>query len=350
MINLFKVFISHETIAEVTKTLYSGQLTQGPVVEEFEIALQNYLKSSVKPLTVNSCTSAISLALHLCNINENSEVITSPMTCSATNVHLLHRKAKIVWADVDPQYGIINVNDVKKKITQKTDAIITVDWAGKPCNYEELKDLHIPVIQDAAHSFGSEAGGDYICYSFQAIKHLTCGDGGALIVPECEYKRAKLLRWYGLDRETKVSFRSCQDISEAGYKYHMNDINATIGLHNLKHVDFILDKHKRNAKYFCDNLKNSRIKKPEYSDNCSWWLYTILVDDINKFKTYMTEKEIEVSQVHYRNDLYTCFQPYRSYFLPGLRDFFDYQISIPVGWWITLRELEYITKAINDYS
>ena len=123
----------------------------------------------------------------------------------------------------------------------------------------------IPIIQDAAHSIGTTYKGkqlaefsDYVMYSFQAIKHLTTGDGGLLFCPNEEfYEKAKLLRWYGIDRENNSKdFRCEADVEEWGFKFHMNDVNASIGMANLKDIDKIIDRHKDNGRYYNENLKD----------------------------------------------------------------------------------------------
>ena len=240
MIPLFKVKMSETAAGAVTKVLASGFIGQGPVVEQFEDKLWQVLESKTRPVTVNSCTAAIDLALELLGIEDGDEIITTPQTCFASYVNAIHRGARIRWADIDPLTGLIQPESVKKLITNKTKAIIAVDWAGKFCNYKELKKLAIPVIEDAAHVWDvfinnktNIERGDYICYSFQAIKFLTCGDGGILICPEETQDEARILRWYGLDRTKNESFRCTQNITKVGFKYHMNDINASIGLSNI---------------------------------------------------------------------------------------------------------------------
>src|SRR5258705_572864 len=235
MIPLFKVAMHPSAPEMVRRTLESGYIGQGLVVAEFEKALSYFFKSPI--LTTNSCTSALDLALHLCNVRPGDEVICTPLTCTATNGVVANRGATIVWADVLPN-GCIDPKSVYAHTTSKTKAIMAVDWGGVRCDYQSLREIpgNIPIIQDAAHSFHELdhiMGGDITCWSFQAIKFLTTGDGGALACPSDQLGRAKLLRWYGLDRESSENFRGDQDIKEIGYKYHMNDIAASIGLANL---------------------------------------------------------------------------------------------------------------------
>lgn len=357
MIPLFKVGMSEKVITLVSEVLNSGYVGQGKVVDEFEELLKNHLKLELPPVTVNSATSAIDLALELIGVGAGDEVITTPQTCFASNVHVIHRKAIIRWADIDPISGLIDVNSVRNLITPKTKCIIGVNWAGKFADYAELKSFGIPVIEDAAHNWDTYLNhkvprGDYIAYSFQAIKFLTTVDGGILIVPKEEDIRARMLRWYGLDRTTGQSFRCTQDITQVGFKYHMNNVNASIGIGNLDFANKSVIKSRNNSKFLFENIKNENILVPDYDDNCSYWLFTIHIKNNlkDKFTNYMMENEIEVSPVHFRNDFYSSTLVYRENELPGVDSFTDSQICIPNGFWLTNDDMLKIVKVVNSFN
>jgi len=337
----------------VREVLLSGYIGQGSKVEEFETRLHELFKSSTRPLTTSTCTHALDLAFHLCGIGPGDSVISTPATCSATNTGLVHRRANIIWADVDPITGLINPVDVRRKVTAKTKAIIAVDWGGKLCDYDTLNAIGPPVIEDAAHAFMAEPmdkRGRYVCYSFQAIKHLTTVDGGAIIVPQEEYKRAKLLRWYGFDREAGQSFRCAQKIEEIGYKYHMNDVAATIGLSNIDLALRNLKKCRTNARNFC--AISSRLKSvalPEWNPSSSWWLYTLLVDNPSRFIKFASKRGIVASQVHARSDqhpqLKGAWGP-----LPGVGAFYQHMVCVPVGWWLLSSNRVRVLNMIMSYD
>lgn len=370
MIRLFKVAMDPAAKILVGDVLDSGYIGEGPKVKEFEAALETVLHHKV--LAVNSCTSAIDLALHLCDVGPGDEVIVTPMTCSATVTMLANRRAKIVWADVYGETGLISPEDVKRKVTAFTKAIIAVDWGGSICNFLDLRiaatigSKVIPIIEDAAHVFGSHLlgsaygvqrrsslifRGQYIAYSFQAIKHLTTGDGGALHVPENQYKRAKLLRWFGLDRDASESFRCSQTIDEAGYKYHMNDIAAAIGLANLPLALANIEKNRANAAYYASELPPSIVSGPGYDSESSHWLYTIVLDgersNRDDFIAAMKERGVECSPVHSRCDKHPAFRGYGGH-LPGLDHFASRQVAIPVGWWLTEAERAHVVEAVKE--
>lgn len=176
-------------------------------------------------VTVNSATSGLSLAYRLLNVCKHDEVISTPLTCLATTCAILPFTDKIIWADTDPKTCNIDLDDVQAKITDKTKVISFVHWAGVPVNMDKIKSIQtyekevnnkeIFIVEDCAHAFGAEWDGmklganpgvnSIAVYSFQAIKHLTTGDGGVMLLPNKElYDRARLLRWYGIDRKSVV--------------------------------------------------------------------------------------------------------------------------------------------------
>jgi dTDP-4-amino-4,6-dideoxygalactose transaminase len=359
MIPLFKVKMSEEAAKNVSDVLFSGYVTQGPKVEEFEELLWGELKTETKPIVVNSCTSAINLALDLCDVDFGDEVISTAQTCFASNVGAMHKGAKIRWADIDPLTGLIDPESVEKLITDKTKAIIAVNWSGKFADYKTLKSFGIPVIEDAAHTWDAfldekPERGDYICYSLQAIKFLTSSDGGILIAPKNKENDARMLRWYGLDRTKNESFRCTQNIIKAGFKYNMNDVSAAIGISNIEEAKKSVIDHRANAKYFCDNLKDlDFIESPVFEDNHSYWIFPLLLKsgyDRDKFISYLEKNNIVASQVHFRNDLYDSTIKYKEQDLPGLDYFTNNQLNIPVGWWLTEEDRVHIVDTIKNWN
>ena len=188
-------------------------------------------------------------------------------------------------------------------------------------------------------------------FSLQAIKHITSIDGGVLSSPHKElHQRGKLIRWYGIDRDgDRKDFRCEADIEEWGYKFHMNDVCATVGIENLKHADDIISKHRENAAYYDKHLQNidkvTLLKREEGFDS-AFWIYSLKVEDRAKFYKYMDKCGIAVSQVHERNDKHTCVREFQTN-LPSLDATMDKIVSIPVGWWLTPEEREYIVECIK---
>ncbi len=357
--------MSPEAIAQSANVLGCGFIGQGPQVEAFELKLQQWV-SSPYVLSLNSGTSALQLALRLAGVEPGDEVISTPMTCMATNVPIMAMGARIVWADINPLTGNICAQSVAQKVTAKTKAIVCVDWGGYPCDLNELRavaDAHgLALIEDAAHAFGAKYQGrylgaipDFTTFSFQAIKHITTVDGGALICRDAStYRRGKLLRWYGIDRDVpRKDFRCEEDVVEYGYKFHMNDVAATIGIAQLDHAARIVGAHQRHAASYREAfapLASKGLTLLDYQKDreSAHWLFTFLVPDRADFVRYMTEQDIMTSQVHARNDGHTVFWDFRTD-LPGVDQFSAHQVCIPVGWWLTEEHVQRIIGAVDRY-
>lgn len=388
-IPLFKVFMADTAKHEVGKVLDSGYIGQGPKVDEFESILKDKFQFD-NIVTLNSGTSALHLALHLLKhkdknfeifdgmgmtehnwvgIDSTNEILATPLTCTASNWPILANNFKIKWVDIDPETLNMDLDDLERKMNENTRAIVGVHWGGYPLDLDRIKEIqknfhlkhgwHPALIEDAAHGFGSTykgkplgTHGNMTMYSLQAIKHVTSVDGGLLFLPHSKlYDRAKLLRWYGIDREEsgRTDFRCEADISEWGFKFHMNDVNATVGIENLKHADWIIQKHKDNAKFYDENLKGVsgvQLLKREEGHDSAFWIYTMLVDDRTGFYKHMKECGITVSQVHERNDKHTCVMDYQTS-LPNLEKTIGKVVSIPVGWWVSEEDRQYIVDCIK---
>ncbi|GBR73267.1 putative pyridoxal phosphate-dependent protein [Candidatus Termititenax aidoneus] len=363
---MFKVFMSKDVLKPLERVLFSGFIGQGKKVEQFEKVLK-YKLNSPYILTMNSGTSCLHIAYQMLTVKEETnEAIVSPLTCAATLTPLLANNIQPVWADVDGRTGNINVLDVERKITPRTKMIVAVHWGGNPCELSKLAQLsrkyHIPLIQDAAHALGAEYHGksiaaysDFTMFSLQAIKQVTTGDGGILVCRSAQYyKRAKLLRWYGIDREKNCrnsDLRCAIDIKEAGHKFHMNDINAMLGLENIKFLDWLLARHRDNAEYYdrrfkgkIDHVVAAKNTKPTY------WLYTIFVKNAEALRRKLLQRGIQVSKVHARNDQHTVFKKYNRCPLPGV-DWFDlHHLCIPCHYALTEQEREYVSDSVLELA
>jgi len=361
-IPLFKVHTPKNIGNKLQEVFDSGMITEGKYSDQFEKEFGEFVENDNCSL-VNSCTSALTLAYKLSGVGPGDEVISTPMTCMATNEPIDTLGAKIVWADIDPKTGNLDPESVKSKISRNTKAIVGVHWAGQPFEIDQIKEIakqnDIKVIEDAAHALGASFRGspigthsDYVCFSFQAIKHLTTVDGGAILSRSKEDDiRIKKLRWFGLDRKFKGS-KWEQDILESGFKFHMNNINASIGIEQMKHIDGIIKAHKRNHRFFQDNINNKKITKMAengYSES-SCWIYTVLTDDRERLQEYLNNNGISSDPVHVRNDNYSAFKEYKSSEpLPGADEFCSKHLNIPVGWWLSSKDREHIVDVVNGY-
>lgn len=365
---LFKIHVDKNlALTEIEKVIDSGYINEGTTVSQLRENLSNIL--GVKNLVMtNSCTSALTLALKISGVGPETEVVTTPMTCIATNTPIINLGAKIVWADITCSEGNIDFKDVEKKLTKNTKAIVYVDWGGTPAQLEEIQKLgkfyNIPVIQDAAHAFGAQWENlpisnfaDFTCYSFQAIKHLSTGDGGALVANKSIYDElARKLKWFGYDRD-EVKDKSGEwkgqrwdaDIKEGeiGYKFNMNNIAAAIGLSQLNHIDKILMAHRHNAFVYTEIFKESHYIEPlvvPQKATSSYWVFTCLISELVDRDLLLYKLNIEgigAGLVHLPNDEYTAFSKFKSE-LPQTRRFQQIQISLPCGWWLSAKDCEFI--------
>lgn len=371
-IPLFKVYMAEDVDEELLRVLHSGYIGEGPKVLEFEKELKEFFKNHYLS-TVNNGTSALHLAYHMAlypdevkgYYNDNKkEIITTAITCTATNTPIIANGAKIVWADVDPITGNIDPKDIENKMTDNTKAVAMVHWGGNPCKIDEINAIvHSygkKTVEDAAHAIGMEYKGlkvgsasDYTAISLQAIKSITSVDGGILMMKsKKDYERACLLRWYGIDRTIRegIDLRCELDVAEAGYKYHMNDVSATIGLANFKHINEIINKQRANAHFYNEVFGNNDkiIVAPENPDGkSSYWLYTIHVNNRDLIMNKLNEIGIMSSKVHARNDSHSMFSEFKAH-LPNTEKFNATHLCIPVGWWVTEQQREYIAEKVNE--
>jgi len=359
MIPLIKPYIAprEELMPEIEKVLYSGYIAEGEAAWEFENGLRKYLYNQ-NVLAVQSGTAALHLALLLLNIGVGDEVISTPMTSEPTNTTIAITGAKIVWADVDPNTGLLDPQSVKDRITERTKAIMLVHYAGMVCNMDEFNKLSeetgIPIIEDAAHALGSKYDGKLIgsnsrftCFSFQAIKHMTTVDGGAIAFnnPE-DVTPARKLRWFGLDK--KVS-RLENDITRAGYKYGINNLTGIIGQVQMRHVPRVLDCYISNGKYYDMALKGiPGVTLIPYYENTepSYWLYTMKVEDREGFIKMLEAIDVTASPLHHRSDTHSVFASSKCA-LPNMEEWYSKYVHIPCGWWVDDAAREKIVEAIK---
>lgn len=352
MIDLFQPFVPKEAVDAVADTLRSRWVGQGPKVEAFEKAFAQ--KFGVPhAVSLNSGTSALETAYDLIGIEPGDEVISTPLTCTATNLPLLARGAKIVWADVLESTLCMDPEDAKRKITERTKAVVQVHLGGIRSEVEDTDG--IPVVSDACQALGIFTGG-YTCCSFQAIKHITTGDGGMLVVNDSvSARQAKLMRWFGIDRERKIANnwqaytqrKMTFDIERIGYKRHMTDIAAAMGLVGLDYYDRVIA-HRRKLfevyKRELDGLSGICLVDSTAWNNC-YWLCTVLVERRDDFACRLFEHGIDTNVVQVRNDIYKIFGGRRSE-LPAMDSVEHRYLSLPIGMHVTEEDVEYICDCI----
>lgn len=357
-IPLFKVRMPPEDLLlpALRGVLYSGQIGEGEAVAAFERAFGRWVGHGV-PVAVSSGTAALHLALLLAGVRPGDEVVSTAMTAEPTNMAILHAGGTIRWADVDPDSGNVTAETVAAALGPATRAIVVVDYAGLPVEMAAIRalaDRHgLKVIEDAAHALGARLDGrgvgalaDYTVFSFQAIKHITTGDGGMLVLrDDGQLPLARRLRWFGLTRgvaRTEVEAR------EVGFKYNMNNIAATIGLAQMQGVDEAVAAHRSNGRAFDEAFADRPGIRPARfpaGAEPSYWLYTLLCDRPAEVVARLSGAGVAAGVVHRRNDRHPVFAA-ASRPLPGLDRFEAGHVHLPCGWWVGEAERRRIVDAV----
>lgn len=361
-ITLFHPYIPEKAKKRARKTLGTRWVGQGPQVDEFEKDFEKKISHGHKAIAVNSGTSALHLSYILAGIKDGDEIITPVFSCSATHTPLLYQRAKIIFADIQPDTLNINPKHVKELMNEKVKAIVCTHYGGLPCDMDELgaiaRKWNVPIIEDAAQAIcasykGKNVGNisEFTAFSFQAIKILTTVDGGMMTIkdPHLEEK-AKRIRWFGIDREAKFDDRWKKDIWEVGYKYQMTDISAALGIEGLKQLNKTLRHHRGKFELYKEELAGiSGIKfigeKGDRKSSC--WLATAVVERRDDLKKKLKEHNIESDPVHYRCDRYTVFGG-RVDNCPNMDSLEDKYLILPMHYYVTQSDITRICRIIRS--
>lgn len=361
MIELFETRITPKAKQLVNQVLDSGFLNQGKMVDQLETELSSSwgLKN---PVTLNSCTSSLHLALILSGVQPGDEVILPAQTFIATGLAVLMVGAIPVFADITKD-GNINPEDVHRKVSRKTKAIIVVHWGGNKANMlgisEIAKKWNIKVIEDAAHAFGvgDSIGGciqsDFCCFSLQAIKLLTAGDGGILCCrSQNDYEKALRLRWFGMDKKNVVRNalgERATNVRELGYKYHLNDFAAALALGNLDNLATDLNKRAiiQNKYYYAFRNLFPRFNIINGFTSANW-LMVCLASNRNNLILHLKRNFIQASKVDSRIDNNEIFAKYRME-LPTQEFFEEYQVAIPCTSKMSDEDVQRVINCIEDF-
>jgi perosamine synthetase len=359
MLPLVKVFMppKKQLLTALESVLYSGQIGEGEQVYEFEEKFSKQF-GLLNAVAMNSGTAALHAALTLSGVLPGDEVISTPMTAEPTNTSILYCGAKVVWADVDPLSGNIDPASIRQCITSKTKAIVVVHYAGYPVRLTEVRaiadEFDIPLIEDCAHALGATCDGkhvgtigDFGVFSFQAIKHMTTVDGGILTVANPnQIKAAKKFRWFGM---LKGVPRTEIDIQTIGYKYNMNNVNATIGIVQLQNIQNVLNRHISNGLYYdsqFSGIQDVDFARCDSLSKSSYWLYTLISDNAAGIEVALNSAGILASKLHRPNNLHSIFSSSHKD-LPGLEKFYKRLLHIPCGWWVSDDDRERIVSVIK---
>jgi perosamine synthetase len=361
--NFFNTNIAPKSIELATEALRSTFISEGKLVRQFEEELASRL-GLVNPVALNSGTSALHLPLAIAGIGPGDEVIIPAQTFVATGLAIVMQGAAPVFADVQPGTGNIDPASIREKITSRTKGVIPVHWGGYPCDLDEINGIAaehgLAVIEDAAHALGATYRGRpigaisrFTAFSFQAIKHLTTGDGGALCsLDEADNTAARTRRWFGIDRANSrptILGEREYDIAEVGYKYHMNDLAAAVGLGNLDAFPANLARHRAIAARYREalaGLPGLRLLEDRDDRESSYWLFTVLVERRVDFITALADRGVPASVVHLRIDHNSLFGGLRDD-LPGQEEFNEHQVAIPIHAGLSDEDVEQVIEAVK---
>ncbi|WP_423128022.1 DegT/DnrJ/EryC1/StrS family aminotransferase [Gaoshiqia sp. Z1-71] len=337
-------------LPELNNILHSGALAYGQWGRMFEKKLGEYIGSS-NIAVVNSFNSAMLIVLTTLGIKHGDEIIASPMSCLASNQPFVTIGAKVIWADIDPNTGTLDPDNVKEKITAKTKAIFHNHHCGYPGYIDEInaigKAKGIYVVDDAIEAFGSKykgnlignTGSDATVFSFQTVRLPNTIDGGALCISDNNlFEKAKRARDLGVNRtlfrDSSGEISKEYDISEPGYGATLSEVNSYIGYTQMEQLESLLAKQTKNAAVWKEKIASDYLKYHvlgKSTDKPNYWIFGILAPDKKKAIIQFRELNFYASGVHLPNSNYSVFG--KRHELPGVIDFYSRFVALPCGWW-----------------
>jgi dTDP-4-amino-4,6-dideoxygalactose transaminase len=375
--------IGEEEIEEVVRTLHSGWLTSGPRTEQFELDFRRYA-GVPHAIAVNSCTAGLHLSLAALNVGHGAEVITTPMTFCATVNVIIHAGATPVLADIGED-GNLDPESVESRITARTRAIIPVHFAGLPCDMRRFWDLarryRLHIVEDCAHAAGTCYSGwpigaglpdrndfsDACCFSFYATKNITTGEGGMVTTHDPDLNEAiRMLCLHGIDKHAWNRYSDkghwFYQVLAPGFKYNLSDIQAAIGIHQLRKLESFVETRTRYARIYNSRLAGVEQFElpPDHSgDRHAWHIYTLrlnlnkLTINRDEFITAMRVKGIGTS-VHF---IPVPLHPYWAAFAerpenqcPRAMALYPRLVSLPLYPAMTEEEVEYVAVTARDIA
>ena len=358
-----------EELAEVKEAFDYGYFGLAYKTNEFEEELGKYLGTDRFVIAVSTGTNALHLALDTIGIKPGDEVIMPSMTFVATAQAVAMCGGIPVFCEIHPDTFLIDVEDVKKKITPKTKAIIPVHYAGRPCDMDALmkikEETGIRIVEDAAHAFGTYykgkkigSFGDITCFSFDSIKVMTCGEGGAVITNDPSFDDlSRKKRLLGIDRKTmhvkdwkKRSW--IYDVPTLGYRYHMSNINAAIGLAQIKKVDKFIERRRELCHLYDEELKDVKgiSLMPDSYDTITPFMYVIRVKDgkRNQLKDYLMEHDIESGISYIPCHHFSLFHKDTDN-LPITDEAFEELLCLPMHYELKDEDVKEVTNRIKEF-
>jgi dTDP-4-amino-4,6-dideoxygalactose transaminase len=366
MIRLSKSVIGKDERRAVDNVLKKEYLGMGEEVKSFEDSLTSFFNSET--VCVSSGTAAIQLAIQACEIGYNDEILVPSITYIATFQAIKATGAIPVPCDINEDNFFIDIKDLSKKITKKTKAIIPVHYAGNPGHLQELYELakknNLRVIEDAAHAFGSYykdkligSIGDITCFSFDGIKNITSGEGGCVVSKDrIILEKVKNARLLGVEKDSEKRYHNSRSwdfkVNNQGWRYHMSNIMAAIGIEQLKKRDSLAKKRQKIAKSYDKLLKNNKevVTFKNNYDKIVPHIYVVKIPNLidrEGLRKIFLDNGIQIG-IHYKpNHLLNYFKNKEEVFLPVTESIFPKIISFPLHPDIKLKDVIYIIDVLN---
>lgn len=367
-------YIDEEDIQAVVEVLKSDYITTGPKIEELEKSITEYTGAKYA-VAVSSGTAALHAACFAAGIGPGDEVITTPMTFAASANCILYMEAKPVFADIDSNTYNIDLRDIERKINGKTRAIIPVHYTGQPCDMDEImkiaKKYGLTVIEDGAHALGAEYKGRKIgtigsmtTFSFHPVKHITTGEGGAITTDDSVlYEKLLLFRTHGITKAKDIMNRNegpwfCEQ-QYLGFNYRMTDIQAALGVSQMKKLESFLEKRKSYAALYNKLLESLEgVTRPYQADYASsaWHLYVIKLNlsnlTVGRKEVFeeLRNRNIGVN-VHYIPVYYHPYYKgigYEKGLCPVAEDLYEAIITLPLYPAMEIDDIYYIVENLRD--
>lgn len=363
-IRLFQPAFSAEAERAALRTLRSGQIASGPLINEFQQRLGSWLGRDHVVCT-SDMTSALVLALRMAGVQSGDEVLTLAFSCMSSNASIHMVGAKPVWVDMDPSTASMSVNDLECAVTPRCKALTLYHVAGYPGHADVIADFcrsrSIAFIEDCNNAMGATLNGvllghwgDYAVHSFYPNRQLNALEGGALCCPDAkEAARAVRLRRFGIDgttfRDAIGEINPDSDIQEIGESASFSQLNAAVGLEQLVGLDGKLNRTRLVAERLrreLEGLAGIQIVQPIKSSKPAYWVLLLLADQRDSLLFGLKQRGIDCSKLHWRNDSYTGFHAAKRS-LPGTDCFMQHCLALPCGWWLTDEQVQFIADAVR---